>query len=194
MVYRDGNYAAFYVAEPFSESNLGASATRDFVYYNMLRMWKGKDSSFPFIDSHNKTYNVRDGSDWGKTLKPRLQQRLDNSKNIILFLSSKTISSRALQEEINYGVGEKGLPVIVVYPDFKSKSDIIYQLGSTADSTVDFRQQITSLWDKLPCFRNKMGQVATLHVPLDKKLITLALQDKDFMVNTMTAAGAYFFQ
>lgn len=48
------------------------------------------DSTFPFIDSHDKNYNVRDGSDWETTLKPRLRNRLNNSKNIILFLSSIT--------------------------------------------------------------------------------------------------------
>ncbi len=55
MAYRNGNYSAFYVDEPFNESNLGAHSTKDFVYYNLLRAWKGADSSFPFIDSHNKT-------------------------------------------------------------------------------------------------------------------------------------------
>ena len=86
MSYRNGNYAAFYVAPPFQETNLGANSAHDFCYYNMLRMWKGKDPSFPFIDSHQKNYNVRDGSDWERTLKPRLHGRLRNSKNIILFL------------------------------------------------------------------------------------------------------------
>lgn len=44
-----GNYCAFYVAEPFHEGALGAHATKDFVYYNTLRMWKGADSGFPFL-------------------------------------------------------------------------------------------------------------------------------------------------
>lgn len=87
MAYKNGNYAAFYVEEPFHESPLGANATKDFCYYNMLRAWKGKEASFPFNDSHNKTYDVRDTSDWEKTLKPRLQERLRSSKNIILFLA-----------------------------------------------------------------------------------------------------------
>lgn len=47
MANRTANYAAFYVSEPFSESNLGANATPDFLYYNQLRAWKGADSSFP---------------------------------------------------------------------------------------------------------------------------------------------------
>ena len=125
MANKTGNYSAFYVKEPFSETNLGANATKDFVSYNLLRAWKGKDSSFPFVDSHEKNYNVRDGSDWEKTLKPRLQDRLNKSKNIILFLSSHTSSSRALREEIDFGINTNGLPVIVVYPDYSEKSDII---------------------------------------------------------------------
>ena len=89
MANRTANYAAFYVSEPFSESNLGANATPDFLYYNQLRAWKGADSSFPFVDAHAKTYNVRDNSSW-ETLKKRLHDRLDVSKNIILFLSNNT--------------------------------------------------------------------------------------------------------
>lgn len=135
MAYRSGNYAAFYVSEPFNESNLGAFSTRDFVYYNLLRAWKSADNKFPFIDSHDKTYSVRDGSDWESTLKPRLCQRLNNSKNIILFLSSATKNSRALREEMNYGIVIKGLPVIVVYPEYKNKSDIIDCSSKNLNST-----------------------------------------------------------
>ena len=87
MTYRNGNYTAFYVEEPFDDSNLKLYATKDFCYYNMIRTWKKGDSLFPFNDSHDKTYNVRDGSDWEKTLKPRLHERLDNSKTILLILS-----------------------------------------------------------------------------------------------------------
>lgn len=63
MPYRNGNYCAFYVAESFHESPLAAHATKNFVYYNMLRAWKAKNPSFTFIDSHAKTYSVRNGSD-----------------------------------------------------------------------------------------------------------------------------------
>ena len=108
------NYSAFYVSEPFSESSLGAHATKDFCYYNMLKAWKGSDSTFPFNNAHETTYNVRDNSDWELTLKPRLRARLRNSKNIILFLSSNTVNSRALREEIEYGINELKLPIIVI--------------------------------------------------------------------------------
>ena len=187
MAYRNGNYTAFYVAEPFSERNLGAHSTKDFVYYNLLRAWKGDDSSFPFIDSHNKNYNVRDGSDWEKTLKPRIRDRISNSKNLILFLSSITKNSKALREEVDYGINTKGLPVIVVYPEYSEKSDII-NCSSKA-----IRQQIKNLWDKLPIFRDSMEEVPTVHVPNRKLLIREALENEDFMVSTKCDPDIFFF-
>lgn len=185
MSNRIANYAAFYVAEPFDTSNLGANATPDFLYYNQLRAWKGADSMFPFVDAHEKTYNVRDGSEW-ETLKERLHDRLKVSKNIVLFLSENTKNSKALREEIDYGINTKGLPVIVIYPDFKEKSDICCSTG--------MRKQVKDLWDKLPVFRDNMGKVATLHVPYKKSLITSALKDPDFKVQTMTKASAYYYK
>lgn len=188
MAYRNGNYSAFYVSEPFSPSSLGAQATRDFVYYSMLRAWKAGDSSFPFNDSHNKNYNVRDGSNWELTLKPRIRERLRNSKNMILFLSSLTKSSRAIREEIDYGINSQELPVIVVYPEYKEKSDIINCQSET------FRKQITDLWDKLPIFRNSMHNVPTMHIPNRKSLIRSAFNDKDFMLSSKCRAGTYFYK
>lgn len=187
MAYRNGNYSAFYVDEPFDESNLGANATRDFVYYNLLKAWKGKEPSFPFVDSHNKNYNVRDGSDWERTLKPRIRERLRNSKNLILFLSSITRNSRALREEVNYGINSRGLPVIVVYPDFAKKSDII------GCSSKKIRKQIRDLWDKLPKFRDSMSHVPTLHVPHTQGLIRKALEEDDFKVQTKGKPDVFFY-
>ena len=119
-------------------------------------------------------------------LKKRLHERLDASKNIVLFLSSNTKNSQALREEIDYGINTKGLPVIVIYPDFKEKSDIW--------GTNGMKKQVTDLWDNLPIFRDSMSEVATLHVPYKKTLITSALKDSDFKVQTMTTAGAYHYK
>lgn len=187
MAYRNGNYSAFYVAEPFDQGNLGANATKDFRYYNLLKAWKAKDSSFPFIDSHNKNYNVRDGSNWERTLKPRIRERLRNSKNIILFLSSITKNSRALREEVVYGINSRKLPVIVVYPDHGRKSDII-----DCDSN-RIRKQIRNLWDKLPRFRDSMKGIPTIHLPNKKDLIKRALEHADFMVQSKGKSGAFFY-
>ena len=187
MAYRNGNYSAFYVTESGSDSNLGANAVKDFVYYNLLRAWKGKDSSFPFIDSHNKNYNVRDGSSWELTLKPRIRERLRNSKNIILFLSSITKNSKALREEIDYGINDQKLPVIVVYPDFDKKSDIINCKSKT------IKKQIKDLWDKLPMFRDSKSNVPRIHVPNRKELIKKTLEDSDFKVQTAGECNDYFY-
>lgn len=187
MASRDGNYSAFYVSEPFNESGLGAHATKDFVYYNMLRAWKGDDSTFPFNDSHNKNYSVRDTSDWELTLKPRIRERLRYSKNIILFLSSSTKSSRAIREEMDYGINSEGLPIIVVYPEYGEKSDII----DCASQSI--KKQISTLWDNLPIFRDSKHKVPTIHIPNKKNLIRAALTDPDFMLGTKANASTYFY-
>ncbi|MGZ0018151.1 TIR domain-containing protein [Nitrosomonas sp. wSCUT-2] len=176
MAYRNGNYTAFYVTEPFSASALGAYATKDFCYYNMLRAWKGNDSSFPFNDSHDKTYNVRDNSDWETTLKPRLRERLRNSKNIVLLLSSNTANSRALREEIDYGINDQGLPVIVIYPEYDTKESLLLN-----DS---LKQSVKNLWNNLPIFRDSMNKVPTLHIPIKKEIIEASLKNSDFMLLT----------
>lgn len=188
MGYRNGNYSAFYVSEPFSESSLGAHAAKDFQYYNLLRAWKGKDSLFPFNDSHNKTYNVRDGSDWEKTLKPRLRERLNCSKNIILFLSSITKNSKALREEIDYGINILGLPIIVIYPEYNDESSLLTSTGENLNTTVK------ALWNNLPIFRDSKSEVPVLHIPLNKASIERALNDPDLMINSKCDSGDYFFK
>lgn len=185
MAYRNGNYAGFYVKEIFNPSSLGANATKDFCYYNTLRMWKGADASFPFNDSHGKTYNVSDGSDWELTLKPRLRERLRNSKNIVLFLSSITKNSRALREEINYGINDQGLPVIVIYPEYATKESLLHN-GA-------LKQAIENLWGNLPVFRDSMNKVPTLHVPMHKELIKTSLQNDGFMVGSKTTPNIYSY-
>ena len=185
MAYRNANYSAFYVDEPFAESNLGANATEDFIYYNQLRAWKAADSTFSFVDAHGKTYNVRDNSSW-ETLKQRLHDRLNLSKNIILFLSDITRNSKALREEIDYGINTNGLPVIVIYPKLKEKKEIHNEFG--------FTDAVRALWDKLPIFRDSMNSVATLHVPYKQSLIKMALHDPDLMVQTMTSHKKYYYK
>ena len=58
MPYRNENYSAFYVSKPFNENNPGTNSTHDFVYYNMLRMWKGENlsSKQSFINGVNKPF------------------------------------------------------------------------------------------------------------------------------------------
>ena len=174
------NYVAFFVDEPFSASNLGANLAKDFCYYNILKAWKWENVSFPFYDAHDTTYNVRDNSHWDSTLKPRLHERLRNSKNLILLLSRNTKNSRALREEIDYGINQLHLPVIVIYPDFKLNNNL-------------FKSDIKLLRDKLPIFRDSKYKVPVLHVPMDKNLIRQALNTTDFTVQSSCEADDYFY-
>ncbi|WP_448658114.1 TIR domain-containing protein [Sphingomonas sp. CJ99] len=183
---RSGNYCAFYVAEPFNAGALGAHATKDFCYYNLLRSWKGADPTFPFNDSHALTYNVRDGSHWELTLKPRLRERLRSSKNLILFLSSSTVNSRALREEIDYAINDQGLPLIVVYPEFKTKESIL--------SNGSLNQSVKNLWSTIPVLRDSIEKVPSLHVPMVKSLIFSALDDADFKLATKIKEGIFHFR
>lgn len=185
--YVSRNYTAFYVAEPFEPSSLGAHATKDFCYYNTLRAWKRKDTSFPFNDAHAKTYSVRDGSDWELTLKPRLRERLRASKNIILFLSSNTKSSKALTEEIEYGACTLGLPIIVVYPELDN-SQIV--------SNEQLSSRVKLLWDKLPILKEVMTKVPTLHIPMRQNSMSNALSDSELTIQGKKSGDVtkYFYK
>jgi len=187
MANRTGNYCAFYVTHSGSDIGLGTHAVKDFVYYNMLRAWKGKDSTFPFVDSHNKNYNVRDSSDWEKTLKPRLRDRINKSKNMIFFLSKETKSSRAVREEINHAINVNEIPIIVVYVDYKEKSDIINCTSKT------LKKKITDMWGQVPMFKNSKNIVPVLHIPYSKEMIKIALNNPDFRYSTKTKPSDYFF-
>jgi hypothetical protein len=154
------------------------------VYYNLVKSWASQDQDFRFVDAHEKTYSVRDDSDWDKTLKPRLRERLSYSKNIVVFLSSDTKNSRALREEVDYGVNILGLPLLIVYPEKKSTSEIF--------ANNSFQSSIVKLWDNLPILRDSMDTVPRLHMALSKDNLKRALTLADFMLQTKTSAKAFY--
>lgn len=173
MPYRNSNYTAFYVEESRLDSHLQSFFLRDLCYYQLLKTWKLEDSSFPFIDAHGKTYNVRDESDWESTLKPRLHERLRMSKNIILILSDVTRQSKALEEEIIYGIDVCELPVIIVYPEI-----------SFVGCENRLSKRAIELWENLPCLKARMKKVPTAHLPFQKEFVSRALIDLRFSVTT----------
>ena len=82
-----------------------------------------------------------------------------------------------MREEIDYGMCYLGLPVIVVYPEL-SKTEIAVDRN--------LKRAVENLWDNLPIFRDNFRSVPICHVPLDKVLITQALNDKDFTIQNKT--------
>lgn len=175
MTYRNGNYTAFYVDEKQIDNYTGLYFAADYCYYRMLKDWKEENSEYPFIDSHGKTYNVRDESDWELTLKPRLHERLRMSKNMILILSDITKQSRALHEEITYGIDICGLPVIAVYPDI----DLVLYGNRLSEIVID-------RMNNLPCFKSRIKDVPVVHIPFKKELIARFLTEPSFSVSAKT--------
>ena len=101
-------------------------------------------------------------------------------------MSERTVSSRALREEIDYGINTQGLPVIVVYPDYDSKASLLKD-GS-------LKKEIKNLWDNVPIFRDSMDKVPTLHIPMKQDIIKMALEDKELMVNSKIKHGCFHYK
>jgi hypothetical protein len=95
------------------------------------------------------------------------------------------VNSRALREEIDYGINDQGLPVIVIYPEYDTKENLLVN-GA-------LKQSIRNLWDKLPIFKDSMTKVATLHVPLNKDLIKSSLEDSGFMIGSKKTPNIYWY-
>lgn len=118
MLYKNGVYVAF---DGNGEKNPTQS---DLKYLELLRAWdKNENIDFDFLDSHLKTYQVRDDSTLA-TLKGRLRERMSNSKNMLIILSGDTNYNRGLlNEEIRWAVEDYHLPLIVAYTGFESILD-----------------------------------------------------------------------
>lgn len=110
MAYRNGTYVAF-------DGNGQTDPTKgDLKYLGILRAWKESDNiDFNFTDSHKKTYQVRDTSS-EETLKSRLEERMRNSKNMLVIISDDTNFDRGLLNwEIKTAHDKYELPIIVAY-------------------------------------------------------------------------------
>ncbi|KKL03463.1 hypothetical protein LCGC14_2625900 [marine sediment metagenome] len=118
MANRTGTYIAF--------DGLGQTdpTKSDFRYYSTLQAWAANKSiDFTFVNSHDKTYAVRDSSKRA-TLEARIGERLGLSKNVLMILSSETRKSGSmLCYEIEQAVDTYGLPLIAAYTDCKTILD-----------------------------------------------------------------------
>lgn len=173
-VNRTGTYVAFYVDETTKVNN-NVQTAKDLCNYRTIEMWKAITDDFHFINSHDKTYEVRDDSEY-ETLLKRLKERLALSKNMILLLSSITKQSRALKDEVDYAA-KLGLPIIVVYVDLDSNDDVRFDGSLT--------KKVKEYWDKVPALKTKIEnkEVTTLHIPFLKNYVQKALDDSDLTLN-----------
>jgi hypothetical protein len=155
MAYKNGNYIAF----------VGCGTTdvskNDRGLFEIVKIW-GEEKGFKFVNSHDKTYQVKDTSS-KETLYSRLRERLNNSKNMVLLVSEKTrkYCSEILEYELNYAISNH-LPIIVVIEDY----DIIKK--------VDCRHK--RLLPEL--LEDNLNKIPTLFIPFKKKALKEALSEK----------------
>lgn len=155
MAYRNGTYVAFHA------NGTDVPIESDIKYYNLMKAWTEKgDDDFSMINSHEKASSVRDSSKM-TTLCASLQERLRNSKNMVLIIGETTrFDTDWVPFEIEQAVDTYKLPIIAAYTGY----DFICAPG-----------QLSELWPKSLADRinNKIARV--LHVPFKKDPLKTAI-------------------
>lgn len=115
MAYRNGTYVAFHA------QGTNRPSKSDMDYYRLILAWSAKsDDDFTMVDSHDKTSAVRDSSQKA-TLKASIQQRLRNSKNMVLIISETTkLDTDWVPFEIEQAIDTYKIPVIASYIDYET--------------------------------------------------------------------------
>lgn len=160
MAYRNGTYIAFH-AEGTSDPTAS-----DMKYYNILRAWDAhKKIEFDVVNSHDKTAAVRDASK-KETLRSRLIERLNISKNLLLIVGQATrLDTDWLPFEIEHAVDKCKIPIIAAYTDY---------------STIINPSAGRSLWPLALQTRIDNGSAQVIHVAFKKEPIIAAVERFNF--------------
>lgn len=163
MTYRNGVYVAF------NGCNTTDPIKSDIKYFNMIKAWdKNEHIDFSFVNSHDKTDVVRDSSKLS-TLKNRLQERMRNSKSMLLIITEHSNANRGLLGwEIEQCVKTYKLPIIVAYT-----------MCSGQISSINFYKRF---WPEKFKELVDRSEVNSIHIPFKKELVLRAIND--FSVNS----------
>lgn len=164
---RTGTYVAF---DGLGEIEPSKS---DFRYYATLQAWAANKSiDFSFVNSHEKTYAVRDSSQRA-TLYARIRQRLGASKNMVIIISKDTrYTGSVLSYEIEQAIDTYKLPLIIVYPGYSS----ICNVGA-----------LSNMWPQALKERISRDDVEAIHIAFAKEPILNAINR--FSVNGEHLSG-----
>lgn len=148
MAYRNGTYVAFHARG----TNLPGKSDMD--YYNLMKAWSAKnDDDFSMINSHDKASSVRDSSKEA-TLRASLQERLRNSRNMVLIIGETTrLDTDWVPFEIEQAIDTYAIPIIAAYPDY----DPILEPAKFAP-----------LWPKALADRINTKTARVIHIPFKK--------------------------
>lgn len=171
MAYRNGTYIAFH-----AEGNTDPTAS-DIRYYHMLKAWHERDNiEFKFINSHDKHYAVRDSSK-RETLKVSLRARLNDSKNMVLIIGSKTrFDTDWVPFEIAYAVDNCGLPIIAAYPGYEK---------------ITQPSALRALWPASLVNRIDSGAAKVIHIPFKRRVIDDAISQ--YTLANLPPNGLWFY-
>ncbi len=161
MAYRNGTYVAFHA----QGTNLPGKSDMD--YYNLMKAWSAKtDDDFTMINSHDKASSVRDSSKKA-TLRASLQERLRNSKNMVLIVGATTcLDTDWVPFEIEQAIDVYRIPIIAAYTDFQ---------------TVVAPAELRALWPRALADRIDSGRARVIHVPFKKDPIKTAIGQFDVL-------------
>ena len=171
MAYRNGTYVAFHA----QGTNLPGKSDMD--YYNLMKAWSAKtDDDFTMINSHDKASSVRDSSKKA-TLRASLQERLRNSKNMVLIIGETTrFDTDWVPFEIEQAVDIYEIPIIAAYPDY----------GPILDPA-----KFSPLWPKALADRINNQTTKAIHIPFKKAPLLDAINQFSHTSPPSTALNYY---
>jgi hypothetical protein len=167
MAYRNGTYVAFH-----AEGTTDPTAS-DMKYYQLIKAWtKRGDDDFAFINSHDKASSVRDTSKRA-TLRASLQERLRNSRNMVLIIGNTTrFDTDWVPFEIGQAVDVYKIPIIATY--VVNYGTILYPKPPIYDPSKLSLYWPRSLADRI---YNKTARV--IHIPFRKEPVADAIDQFD---------------
>ena len=169
---RTGTYVAF---DGLGQTNPSKS---DFRYYATLKAWTAnRNIEFRFVDSHEKTYAVRDTSTKA-TLYSRIRQRLGASKNMLVIISQNTrYTGSVLTYEIAQAIDVYKLPLIIAYP------------GHSVICNVN---ELSNLWPKALAERIDTLGIEAIHIAFEKEPILNAINRFTVNGEHLTSGKNYY--
>jgi hypothetical protein len=172
MAYRNGTYVAFHAGGTTDPT------ASDIKYYNTMKMWSGnKNIDFTLTNSHKKSSAVRDTSS-RETLRRALVTRLNNSKHMVLILTTTTkIDTDWVPFEIAYAIDVCQMPIIAAYPDYAS---------------ILAPAELTNYWPSALAIRIKDGTARVIHVPFKMPAVLDAIEQFG-VSNTKYPTNGYGF-
>ncbi|MDA8118290.1 MAG: TIR domain-containing protein [Actinomycetota bacterium] len=155
MAYRNGTYVAFHA------EGTSVPGQSDMDYYNLMRAWSAKpDDDFTMINSHDKSSAVRDASKRA-TLRASLQERLRNSKNMVLIIGETTrLDTDWVPFEIEQAVDVYKIPLIAAYTGYE---------------TIMAPDELRPLWPRALADRIARQVARVIHVPFKKEPLKTAI-------------------